>query len=139
VQHRCVRGQGGPRAGVGAEAAEHDVVAGAGGDRVVAADTDDEARLLATSGRESFASLRRGTPIALPPPNPAFEKDVVPFGRLPLAEVTSIAMVGSPATVREGIRAFVAQTTPDELMIVSHIYDHAARVRSYEIADSIAS
>jgi luciferase family oxidoreductase group 1 len=108
------------------------------GINVVSAETDDEARRLATSGRESFASLRRGMPIALPPPNREVEKDVVPFGRLPLAEATSIAMVGSPATVAQGVERFVAQTSPDELMIVSHIYDHAARVRSYEITSAIA-
>ena len=66
-------------------------------------------------------------------PNRAFEKDVVPYGRLPLHEVTSIAMVGSPATVREGLEVFVSQTAADELMVVSHIYDHAARVRSCEL------
>ena len=99
------------------------------GINVVAAATDGEARLLATSGRQSFASLRRGMPTTLPPPNPVFERDVVPFGRIPLEEATSIAMVGSPATVHDEIRRFVAQTTPDELIVVSHIYDHHARVR----------
>ena len=59
--------------------------------------------------------------------------DVVTFGEIPLTEVTSIAMVGSPQTVRAGIANFAEQTSPDELMVVSHIYDHGARVRSYEI------
>ena len=104
------------------------------GINVVAAETDEEARFLATSGRESFANLRRGMPTKLPPPNRAFEKDVVTFGRLPLEAVTSIAMVGSASTVLEGFRRFIALTAPDELMIVSHIYDHGARVRSFEIA-----
>jgi hypothetical protein len=48
---------------------------------VVAAETDDEARYPASSGREAFASLRRGMPTTLPPPTRAFETDVVPFGR----------------------------------------------------------
>ena len=108
------------------------------GVNVVAADTDDQARLLATSGRQAFASLRAGMPSKLPPPNREYEKDVVPYGRLPVQEVTSIAMVGSPATVKEGLDAFVAQTAADELMVVSHIYDHAARVRSYEILAEVA-
>jgi luciferase family oxidoreductase group 1 len=103
------------------------------GINVVAADTDDEARFLASSGREAFASLRRGVPIQLPPPSREYEKDVRPFGSVPLREVTSIAFVGAPETVRDGLRRFVADTSPDELMVVSHIYDHAARVRSYEI------
>jgi luciferase family oxidoreductase group 1 len=108
------------------------------GINVVAAPTDEEARWLASSGRQAIASLRRGMPIPLPPPSREYERDVTPFGSLPLHEVTSISMVGSPATVREGIRAFAEQTSADELMVVSHIYDHAARVRSYEIVADIA-
>jgi luciferase family oxidoreductase group 1 len=108
------------------------------GVNVIAAETDEEARFLATSGRESFANLRRGMPTTLPPPNRAFEKDVTPFGVIPLEEATSIAMVGSPATVTDGLRRFIALTGPDELMVVAHIYDHAARVRSLEILAAIA-
>jgi luciferase family oxidoreductase group 1 len=103
------------------------------GVNVVAAETDDEARFLASSGRQAFANLGRGMPSTLPPPSREWEKAVVPFGQLPLTEVTSIAMVGSEETVRDGLRSFLAQTDADELIVVSHIYDHAARVRSYEI------
>jgi alkanesulfonate monooxygenase SsuD/methylene tetrahydromethanopterin reductase-like flavin-dependent oxidoreductase (luciferase family) len=105
----------------------------------VAADTDDEARFLATSGRQSFLNLRRGMPTPLPPPNRAFESEVVPFGAVPLNEAQSIAMVGSAATVRAGMEQFVEQTGADELMVVSHIYDHAARLRSYELCAGQAS
>jgi luciferase family oxidoreductase group 1 len=108
------------------------------GVNVIAAETDGEARFLATSGRESFANLRRGMPTMLPPPNRAFERDVVPFGVIPLEEVTSIAMVGSAATVTEGLHRFIALTEADELIVVSHIYDHAARVRSLEILAAAA-
>ena len=76
-------------------------------------------------------------PTRLPPPNRAFEKDVVPFGRLPLEEVHSIAMVGSAVTILEGFQRFIALTAPDELMVVSHIYDHSARIRSYELTAQI--
>jgi luciferase family oxidoreductase group 1 len=107
------------------------------GVNVVGAETDAEARFLASSGREAFASLRRGVPIALPPPSAAFEKDVVPFGQLPVEEITSVAMVGSPPTVGQGLQDFIARTRADEIMIVSHIYDHAKRVRSYEIAADV--
>jgi len=109
------------------------------GVNVVAADTDGEARFLASSGREAFASLRRGMPIKLPPPSREFEKDVVPFGQLPIEEINSIAMVGSPATVDAGLRQFVDSTSADELMVVSHIYDHAARVKSYELLAQVRS
>jgi len=107
------------------------------GVNVVAARTDEAARFLATSGRESFANLRRGMPTRLPPPNRAFERDVVPFGTVALEEVHSIAMVGSASTILEGFQRFIALTTPDELMVVSHIYDHGARIRSYELTAQI--
>jgi luciferase family oxidoreductase group 1 len=108
------------------------------GVNIVAAPTDDEARFLASSGRESFASLRRGLAIQLPPPSREFEKDVHPFGAIPLEQARSVAVVGSPSTVLEGVRRFISQTNADELMIVSHIYDHAARVRSLEIVAGVA-
>jgi luciferase family oxidoreductase group 1 len=107
------------------------------GINVIAAGTDDEARFLATSGRQAFANLRRGMPTTLPPPNRDFEKDVVPFGGVPLEEVTSISMVGAPLTVHDGIRRFAGQTAADELIVVSHIYDYDARVRSYEIVSEL--
>ncbi len=109
------------------------------GINVVAADTDAEARFLATSGRESFANLRRGMPTTLPPPNRAFEKDVVPFGTIPLEELSLVAFVGTQSTIADGIRRFVDATKADELIAVSHIYDHAARVRSIEILAAAGS
>jgi luciferase family oxidoreductase group 1 len=108
------------------------------GVNIIAAETDAAARLLATSGRESFASLRAGTPIPLPPPNRDWEKEVVTFDPARLAELQSVAMVGSPDTVRAGVNAFVDRIQPDELIVVSHIYDHPARLRSYEIVAGLS-
>lgn len=103
------------------------------GVNVVAADTDAEARYLATSGRQAFANLRRGMPTTLPPPSREFERDVVPFGTIPLHEVQSVSMVGSADTVREGLERFVNETRPDEIIIATQIYEHTARLRSYQI------
>jgi alkanesulfonate monooxygenase SsuD/methylene tetrahydromethanopterin reductase-like flavin-dependent oxidoreductase (luciferase family) len=72
-------------------------------------------------------------PTTLPPPNKAYEKDVVVFGAIPLEEMQSVAFVGTADTVADGLRRFAAATAADELIAVSHIYDHAARVRSLEI------
>ena len=107
------------------------------GVNVVAADTDDEARFLASSGREAFASLRRGMPTTLPPPSEEYARDVVPFGDRPFGEMSSVAMVGSPSTVADGLRRFIGMTSADEIMIVSHIYDHTKRIRSFEIAAGV--
>ena len=107
------------------------------GVNVVAADSDDEARWLASSGREAVASLRMGRPIQLPPPSREWEKEVVPFDPSALAMLQSISIVGGPDTVRRGIEEFVDRMRPDELIVMSHIYDHAARLRSYEIVAEV--
>lgn len=72
------------------------------GVNVVAAATDEQARFLASSGRESYANLRRGMPTKLPPPNRDFEKDVEAVGTLPLEEINSIAIVGSASWTASG-------------------------------------
>ena len=108
------------------------------GVNVVAADTDEDARFLASSGRQSFANLRSGMPTTLPPPSREFEKEVVPFRSIPLQEIQSVSIVGSPATVRDDLRDFIDRTQADEVVVVSHIYDHAARLRSYEIVAEVA-
>lgn len=102
------------------------------GVNVVAADTDDEARFLASSGRQSFASLRSGRPIQLPPPSKEWERDLRDAGD-PLRR-SRVSFVGAPGTVAGEMREFVERTQADELMVVSHIYDQSARLRSYEIA-----
>ena len=105
------------------------------GVNVVAADTDDEARFLASSGRQSFASLRAGRPIQLPPPSrdwtrgPADAEDAVQRSR--------VSFVGNGEAVAAQMREFAVRTGADELIIASHIYDHAARLRSYEIAAAV--
>jgi luciferase family oxidoreductase group 1 len=102
------------------------------GINLVAADTDDEARLLASSGRQSFASLRAGRPIPLPPPSPEWARN--PPDRADPASQTRVSFVGAPAAIKPQIEEFLAQTQADELIAVSHIYDHSARLRSYELA-----
>jgi luciferase family oxidoreductase group 1 len=108
------------------------------GVNIIAAETDAAARLLASSGRQSFTSLRAGTPIPLPPPSEEWARAVEPFDAAALATAPSVSLIGSPATVKAGLDAFVARMQPDELIVVSHIYDHAARLRSYEIVAGIA-
>jgi luciferase family oxidoreductase group 1 len=107
------------------------------GVNIIAAETDADARRLATSGRQSFASLRAGNPIPLPPPDAEWEKDVVPFDATQLETLQSISFVGSLATVTSGLGAFRERMRPDEVIVVSHVYDHAARLRSYELAAAL--
>ncbi|KYF55860.1 hypothetical protein BE08_04630 [Sorangium cellulosum] len=100
---------------------------------VFAADTDDEARLLWTSLLQAFVNLRRGRPGPLPPPAEGFERELGPLERAGIEQALSCSVVGSPEAVRRGIEAFIARTRPDELMVTSQIFDHAARVRSFEL------
>ena len=105
------------------------------GVNVVAADTDAEARFLASSGRQSFASLRAGRPIPLPPPSREWERD--PGDRSDAANQTRVSFVGAPDTIREQMKTFITTTRADELIVVAHIYDHGARLRSYELAGEL--
>ena len=107
------------------------------GFNVFAADTDEEAQVRATSMQQAFVNLRTGRPTRLPPPLPGFREQVGPSERALLDSVLSCAAIGSPPTVREGLRAFIERTGADELMITSQMFDHAARLRSYEITGAV--
>ena len=104
---------------------------------VVAADTDGEAKVLMTSLQQSFVRLRTGTPGPLPPPIPGYEASLEPEARRMLGQALSCAVVGSPETVRAGLKAFAERTGADELMLTGSIFDHQARKRSFQIAAEV--
>jgi luciferase family oxidoreductase group 1 len=106
---------------------------------VVAADADAQAERLFTSSQQAFLNLRRGQPAPLPPPIDSSALDMNPRERAMLEETLAFAVVGSPTTVRFGLERFVERTGADELMITSQIYDHQARLHSYEIVASVAA
>jgi luciferase family oxidoreductase group 1 len=95
---------------------------------LVAAETDAEAKRLFTSIEQAFANLHSGRPGRLPPPIEPLA-DAEPIRHGPLAS----AVVGGPETVRQGLEAFIARHRPDEVIVTSQIFEHAKRVRSYEI------
>ncbi len=100
---------------------------------VVAAPTDAEAELLFSSLQQAFVNLRTGHPGPLPPPVEGYADGLDAMARSILGQALSCAIVGSPETVRQGIDAFLARTGADELMVTAQVFDHAARVRSFEI------
>lgn len=104
------------------------------GFNVFAADSDEEAALLATSQQQAFVNLRTGRPSKLPLPKAGYLDMLPPPHRALLEEVLSCTAIGSPATVRSKIQAFIEKTGADELMIASAIHDQHARRRSYELA-----
>jgi luciferase family oxidoreductase group 1 len=109
------------------------------GFNVFAANTDEEARLIVTSMQQAFVNLRTGRPTKLQPPVKGYEAQLSPPEKALLADVLSCSAIGSPATVHRELNAFVARTGADEIIIASMIFDHAARLRSYEIAADAAS
>jgi alkanesulfonate monooxygenase SsuD/methylene tetrahydromethanopterin reductase-like flavin-dependent oxidoreductase (luciferase family) len=107
------------------------------GFNVFAADTDERAQVLATSMQQSFVNLRSGRPGRLPPPLPGYREKAGPGERALLDSVLSCAAIGSHGTVRDGLKAFIEKTGADELMIACAMFDHQARLRSYEIASEV--
>jgi luciferase family oxidoreductase group 1 len=108
----------------------------AAGFNVFAAESDAEGHLLRTSARKSTLSLRRGQPRTLPPPDPDFEAGLSPDERMMLDAQGACSAVGAAETVLAQMRAFAARTGVDELILTGQIFDHAARLKSFEIAMS---
>jgi luciferase family oxidoreductase group 1 len=98
-----------------------------------AADTDAQAQRLFTSLQQSFVNLRKGTPSPLPPPVDSMEGRWSEFERTHVTQAFREAIVGSPATVKRGVADFVRRTRVDELMVTAAIFDHEARLRSFEL------
>ena len=100
---------------------------------VFAADSDLKASRLFTSLQQSFVNLRRGTPGPLPPPVDSMEGRWTEIERTGVSHAFREAIVGSAGTVRRGIGEFLRRTGVDELMVTAAIFEHEARLRSFEI------
>ncbi|MBT2325939.1 LLM class flavin-dependent oxidoreductase [Variovorax paradoxus] len=109
------------------------------GFNVFAAETDEEAVFRSSSWQQAFVNLRSGRPGRLPPPVENYRQRVGPAENALLDSVLSCSAVGSRDTVRAGLQSFVDRTGADELMITSQVFDHEARLRSYEILAEIAA
>jgi len=105
---------------------------------VIAADTDAEAQRLATSLMLAFVRLRRGQPGKLPPPVDDPTSVLSPAELAGMRSLLKRSFVGSRATVGRGLRELIAETQADEVMVAGQVFDHAARLRSYEIVADIA-
>jgi alkanesulfonate monooxygenase SsuD/methylene tetrahydromethanopterin reductase-like flavin-dependent oxidoreductase (luciferase family) len=107
------------------------------GVNVVAAATDDEARRLFTTVQQSFTNLVRGAGGKLQPPIDDIEDYWTAAEKHHASHMLKYSIAGSPETVRRELESFAELTRADELMIVTSIYDHHARVRSYEIVAEV--
>jgi luciferase family oxidoreductase group 1 len=104
---------------------------------IVAADTDDDAQRLFTTQQQAFVNLRRGKPGLVPPPlasGEAINAYCSPDEKANVDRALGCAAVGSMRTVKAAVSDFVDRHRPDELMVTANVFDHAQRVRSFELA-----
>ncbi len=103
------------------------------GVNVIAAESDEEARFLATSQQMSFADIFRGTRRLMQPPIADIETYWTPQEKAQAGQMLGCSVIGSPQTVRRGMEELVARTEANELMIVSDLFDPQKRLRSFEL------
>lgn len=103
------------------------------GFNVFAADTDAEAKFLASSQQQAFVNLRTGRPGPLPAPVENYEDGLEPNARAILRQALSCTVAGSPETVKQGVEDFIRRTGVDEVMVTGQIFDQTKRLRSFEI------
>jgi luciferase family oxidoreductase group 1 len=104
---------------------------------IVAADSDDEARRLFTSHQQSFVNLRRGRPAPMPPPIESMDAYWTPMEREMVESAMTYAIAGGPETVRRRLGDFIELSGVDEVIVMGQTYDHAARLRSFEIVANV--
>lgn len=103
------------------------------GVNVIAAETDEEARRLATSQQMSFANIFRGARGLMQPPIDDIETYWTPHEKAQAGQMLRCSVIGSRETVRRGLNALIEETGANELMIVSDMFDFEKRLRSFEI------
>jgi len=109
------------------------------GVNIIAAETDEEARHLATTQQMSFTDLFRGERGLSRPPIDDIETYWLPHEKRQAQGMLDVAIYGSRATVRKSMEALIARTKADELMIVSDVFDHEKRLRSFEMIAEIGA
>lgn len=107
------------------------------GVNVMAADTDEKAKYLATSHYQAFLNLVRGDLKPIQPPVENMDALWNDFEKLTVQSQLHASIIGSPDTVRKELQALLDSTQADELMITTQMYDHADRLRSYEIVTDV--
>ncbi|NHN35397.1 LLM class flavin-dependent oxidoreductase [Paenibacillus agricola] len=107
------------------------------GVNVIAADTDEEAMRLATTLKQQFLNLGRNNEVPLQPPVDNLNDQWNEYEIEALQQQLGSSIIGSSETVKDKLQIFLANTQADEIMVISQIFDHQARLRSYEIVFEI--
>ncbi|MBD0333255.1 MAG: MsnO8 family LLM class oxidoreductase, partial [Chitinophagaceae bacterium] len=100
---------------------------------VIAADTDEEAEHLATSFYVLALGLIRNNRKPLQPPLESMEEIWTDYEKAAVQHMLQYSFIGSGSTVKKNLQAFLETTGVDEIMVASHIYDHNAKMKSFEI------
>lgn len=100
---------------------------------VITADTDEEANYLATSFYQLAMGIIHGVSPQMQPPVQTMDGIWTDAEKAAILQMMKYAFIGSPQTVKKELETFIAETRVDEIMVASHIYDHTAKLRSYEI------
>jgi luciferase family oxidoreductase group 1 len=104
---------------------------------VFAADSDEEGRYLMTSVQQQFIALHQGRPGKMKAPVKDISSLAAPFERLQVDHALAETAVGSKESVSKWIDQFLNRTQVDELIITGAIYDHQARLKSFQLASEI--
>ncbi|TWD98558.1 luciferase family oxidoreductase group 1 [Neobacillus bataviensis] len=104
---------------------------------VIAAETDKEAQLLATTLQQQFLNLMRGKDVPLQPPVDNIHEMASNYEIEALQNSLGLSIVGNPKTVKEKLQNFIEESGADEIMAIAQVYDHQARLRSHEILADI--
>ncbi|CAN0600102.1 unnamed protein product [Laminaria digitata] len=103
------------------------------GCNVVVADTEEEAKRLFTSPQQNSTRMVRGTRGKLPPPVDDIEAFWSPMEKAQASSMLACSYYGSPQTIGGKLATLVEATGANELMVAGAIWDHSARVRSFEL------
>ncbi|EMT6574705.1 TPA: luciferase-like monooxygenase [Providencia rettgeri] len=101
---------------------------------IIAAETQREAEFLFTSMQQAFVMLRRGQPSQLPAPVESMENIWSPAEEFGVQQALGMSLVGDKTKVRHGLETILRQTQADEIMVNGQIFDHQARLHSFELA-----
>ena len=107
------------------------------GVNVIAADEEEEARQVECSMQQQFISLVRNRPAPLQPPVDDMDELWNEYEKAAVMRQLSTSVIGDPETVKEGLQRLLDETQADEFMIHAAIFDHQARLRSFELVSEI--
>ena len=100
---------------------------------LVAADSDEHADYLATSVYQRILNLMRGQTLVQQPPVKSMEGLWLPHEKAAVGDFLGLAVVGGPAKIQAKLEVLQEQTQADELIFTCDLYEHADRLRSYEM------